>query len=98
MNTQNNQTKEKAKQFGEDTHSLLTAAAHDASDVVEAARTRLQPALDAASETCDQLKAKAVDSAKAADKIIRANPYQAAAVAFGVGAFIGFLLSRRSRD
>ena len=38
----------------------------------------------------------AVESAKAADKYVRENPYKTAGIALGVGALIGYLLSRRS--
>jgi ElaB/YqjD/DUF883 family membrane-anchored ribosome-binding protein len=98
MNTQENQTKEKMGQLLDDTHSLLAATAHDTDEAVVEARNRLQSALDAASETCDRVKARAVQGAKAADKVIRESPYQTAAIALGVGVLLGFLLSRRSRD
>ena len=38
---------------------------------------------------------KAVERAKAADRVIRDHPYQAIGLAFGVGALLGFLLARR---
>jgi ElaB/YqjD/DUF883 family membrane-anchored ribosome-binding protein len=98
MNAQGSETKEKLGQLVDDTRSLLAATAHDTEDVVVEARNRLQSALDATGESCARVKAKAIESAKVADKAIRDNPYQAVGIAFGVGAVLGFLLSRRGRD
>jgi ElaB/YqjD/DUF883 family membrane-anchored ribosome-binding protein len=53
--------------------------------------------LDAAGETYARVKAKAVAGAQATDKAIRENPYQAIGLALGLGALLGFLLSR-NRD
>jgi ElaB/YqjD/DUF883 family membrane-anchored ribosome-binding protein len=38
---------------------------------------------------------KAVERAKAADKVIRDRPYQTIGVAFGLGLLIGFLARRK---
>jgi ElaB/YqjD/DUF883 family membrane-anchored ribosome-binding protein len=38
---------------------------------------------------------KAVERAKAADKVIRERPYQTIGVAFGLGLLIGFLARRK---
>ena len=38
---------------------------------------------------------KAVERAKAADKVIRERPYQTIGVAFGIGLLIGFLARRK---
>ena len=51
--------------------------------------------MEAARETYSRMQDKAVQGAKATDKAIRENPYQAIGIAFGVGALVGFLLSRR---
>ena len=42
------------------------------------------------------MKDKAVEGAKATDSAIRSHPYESMAIAFGVGALIGFLASRRN--
>ncbi len=56
----------------------------------------------AAEKLVDDLKAvlqraeeKAVERAKAADKVIREHPYQTIALAFGLGLLIGILARRR---
>ena len=82
----------------EEAHSLLEATAHATEEKIIEARNRLSAAMEAAKETYGRLQKKAVDGAKATDKMIRDNPYQAAGIAFGVGAIVGFLLSRRNRD
>ena len=38
---------------------------------------------------------KAVERAKAADKVIRERPYQTIGIAFGLGLLIGFLARRK---
>ena len=38
---------------------------------------------------------KAVERAKAADKVIRTHPYQTIGIAFGLGLLVGFLARRR---
>lgn len=81
-----------------DSHSLLAATVDATEEKVIEARNRLSAVMDAATETCAGLQKKAVAGAKATDKAIRGNPYQAMGVAFGIGALVGFLLSRRNRD
>jgi ElaB/YqjD/DUF883 family membrane-anchored ribosome-binding protein len=76
---------------------LLAATADVAGEKVVQARNRLAAALSSARETCETLQKKTVQSAKVADQVIRDNPYQAIGIAFGVGALIGFLISRRDR-
>jgi ElaB/YqjD/DUF883 family membrane-anchored ribosome-binding protein len=85
-------------QLAEETHALLDATAGATESAVVEARNRLKSALDATSETLARVKAKAVQGAKVTDKAIRENPYQALGIAFGLGALVGFLLSRRNRD
>jgi len=38
---------------------------------------------------------KAVQGARATDRTIRSNPYQAIGIAFGLGLLVGFLIKRR---
>ncbi len=40
-------------------------------------------------------QAKAVDRAKAADKVIRDRPYQTIGLAFGMGLLLGILIRRK---
>jgi ElaB/YqjD/DUF883 family membrane-anchored ribosome-binding protein len=90
-------TQDSSSQIAEDTQALLDATASTTQEAVVAARDRLKSALDAAGETYARVKAKAVAGAQATDKAIRENPYQAIGLALGLGALLGFLLSR-NRD
>jgi ElaB/YqjD/DUF883 family membrane-anchored ribosome-binding protein len=54
--------------------------------------------LDRAKQAFGRIREKAVESAKTADQLVRDNPYQTLAIAFDVGAVMGYLLGRRRRD
>jgi ElaB/YqjD/DUF883 family membrane-anchored ribosome-binding protein len=79
----------------EDTRALLSATAECAEEKVMAARERITDALEAAKDTYTIAQKNVVQGAKAADKAIRAKPYQALGVAVGVGALLGFWFGRR---
>jgi ElaB/YqjD/DUF883 family membrane-anchored ribosome-binding protein len=80
----------------EDAQTLLAATAHIAEEKVVEARKRLTGALERGREVWNDVQEKAVAGAKATDQVIRDHPYQSIGIAFGIGAFIGFLLSRRN--
>ena len=80
----------------EDAKALLVATGHVAEDKVVAARRRLETALERGKETWDTAMESAAEGAKAADECIREHPYQSIGVALGVGALLGYLLSRRN--
>ncbi len=81
--------------LAEDARALVAATADVAGDKVVEARKRLAAALASGKELIGKVREKAVEHAKAADEVIRENPYQTVAIAFGVGALIGYLASRR---
>jgi len=89
--------RDESEHLTEESRSLLEATAEATEEKIIEARKRLAAALETAREAYDRVQDKAVAGAKHADKTIRENPYQAMAVAFGVGALLGFLLSRRGR-
>ncbi|MBC8095869.1 MAG: DUF883 domain-containing protein [Akkermansiaceae bacterium] len=78
-----------------DGEELLKAGAEDLSERGAAAREKLAAALEMARETQHRLQERAVAGAKAADKMIRDNPYQSIGIAFGVGLLIGVLAGRK---
>ena len=78
-----------------DGEELLRAGAADLPERGAAAREKLAAALEVARETQKRLQERAMEGAKAADRVIRANPYQSIGVAFGVGLLIGVLAGRR---
>ncbi|MBC8126719.1 MAG: DUF883 domain-containing protein [Gloeobacteraceae cyanobacterium ES-bin-144] len=82
--------------LAEDAQALLAATTDVAGEKVAEARKRLTSALEKGKETWNEVQEKAVEGAKATDQVIRDHPYQAIGVAFGVGAILGYILSRRN--
>jgi ElaB/YqjD/DUF883 family membrane-anchored ribosome-binding protein len=82
-------------QLAEDARALMTATADVAGEKVGEARKRLAAALDRGREIYGRVREQAVEGAKAADQSIRDHPYQAIAIGAGVGAILGYLVSRR---
>jgi ElaB/YqjD/DUF883 family membrane-anchored ribosome-binding protein len=69
------------------------------SDKAKETRARLAAALEKARATYQEFQAQDVESAKAAvskaDQTIRAHPYEAIGIAFGIGILLGALLRRK---
>ena len=84
--------------LAEDARALMAATADVAGDKVAEARRRLAAALDSGRQVFGRVREKAVEGVKAADQLVRENPYQTLVIAFGVGAVIGYLLRRRDRE
>ena len=83
------------KRVVQDSQELLHATAGAVGEKATEARGRLVQALESAKRTCSSLEEKAVESAKAADKVVREHPYQSIGVAFGIGLLIGVLVTRK---
>jgi len=81
--------------LAEDARALLSATADVAGEKVGEARKRLAAALERSREFAGRVRDKAMESAKAADEAVHEHPYQAMAIALGIGALIGFLAARR---
>lgn len=81
--------------LAEDARALMAATADVAGDKVSEARKRLAAALENGKEMYGRVREKAIEGAKAADETVRENPYQAIAIALGVGALIGYLIGRQ---
>ena len=82
-------------QLADDARALMTATADVAGEKVSDARKRLAAALERSKEIYRRVKETAVEGAKAADEAVHEHPYQAIGIAFGVGAILGYLVSRR---
>jgi ElaB/YqjD/DUF883 family membrane-anchored ribosome-binding protein len=82
-------------QLAEDAQALMAATADVAGEKVGEARKRLASALERAKEIAGRVRDKTVQAAKATDEAVHEHPYQAMAIALGVGALIGFLVARR---
>jgi ElaB/YqjD/DUF883 family membrane-anchored ribosome-binding protein len=81
--------------LAEDAKTLIAATADVAEEKVVEARERLAAALDRGKATWVRLQDSASERVKATDHSIRTHPYQVIGVAFGVGALLGVILSRR---
>lgn len=77
-----------------DGEELLGAGSSQLGDKADAAREKLQQALDAARETGRRIQERAIATGRAADRIVRDHPYQSMGVAFGVGLLIGYVTRR----
>jgi ElaB/YqjD/DUF883 family membrane-anchored ribosome-binding protein len=88
---------EPAEHLIEDAKELIAATGHVAEEKVVEARKRLAAAIEKGKAVWNTVSEKTVAGAKATDHVIREHPYQAIGVAFGVGALVGFLLSRRNK-
>jgi ElaB/YqjD/DUF883 family membrane-anchored ribosome-binding protein len=75
-----------------DAEDLIKAKADEINDKTHEARLRLKATLNSAKE----LKEKTVNGVKAADRVIRANPYPTLGIALGVGVLLGILIGRRA--
>jgi ElaB/YqjD/DUF883 family membrane-anchored ribosome-binding protein len=61
-------------------------------------RAKLENVVEKAQDVCQRLQEQTAAAAKATDKTIRENPYQAMGVAFGVGVLLGVLVMWSRRD
>src|SRR6185312_1677636 len=95
MNKQSQETENDLGSLAEDARALMAATADVAGEKVSEARKRLAAALESGKQIYGRVREKAVEGAKAADQTVRENPYQAIAIALGVGAVIGYLAARR---
>lgn len=81
-------------QLADDARSLMEATADVAGEKVGDARKRLAVALEHSKRMAGDVRDKAVEGVKAADEVVRDNPYQAIGVGLGIGVVIGFLVAR----
>lgn len=99
MNKHKESTGSDMSELAEDARSLVAATAGVAGEKVSEARNRLAAALERGKKIAADVRDKAVEGAKAVDRNVRENPYQAIAIGFGVGVLVGYLAARRcSRD
>ena len=80
-------------------HSGSTELAEQAQNAADSmagvARAARDLAIDRARGLYQNAQDKAITGAKAADQVIRANPYKAIGIAFGVGLLLGYFRTRR---
>ena len=78
----------------EDAENFVRETSTGLSEKAREARARLTASLASARAGLTKLNEKAVQGAKATDRVIRDNPYQSIGVAFGLGILIGVLVTR----
>ena len=81
--------------LAEDAGALLDATAAITDEKVTEARQRLTEAVNSSKQMLVRLQEKASQGVQVADQAIRSHPYQSIAIAFGMGALLGFLVMRR---
>lgn len=95
MNKQRHADENNLATLAEDARALMAATAEVAGDKVVEARKRLAAGLESGKALMGRVREKTVEHAKAADEVIRGNPYQTVAIALGIGALIGYLAACR---
>lgn len=85
------------KNVVKEAEGLLANGAHDSSLLGEEARSKLSASLEAAKATYNDLQDRVVAGARKTDKFVHENPYPAIGVAFGLGALLGYLVTRNSK-
>jgi ElaB/YqjD/DUF883 family membrane-anchored ribosome-binding protein len=87
------------KAIAAEAEALLNATKGDTSEKARETRARLASALDKAKANYQNVKAESFAAAEEAlskaDRTIRAHPYEAIGIAFGVGVLLGALLQRK---
>ncbi len=76
------------KAVARDGEDLVKVAAGEVSEKARNARVRLATAMESGKE-------KAIEGAKATDKVVHEHPYASIGIAFAVGVMLGVLLARR---
>jgi ElaB/YqjD/DUF883 family membrane-anchored ribosome-binding protein len=86
---------ENFKTVTQDAENLVRETASGLGERAREARARLAASLAGARENLHRFNEKALEGAKATDRVIRDHPYQSIGVAFGIGILIGVLVTRR---
>ncbi|EEF59296.1 DUF883 family protein [Pedosphaera parvula] len=81
-----NELKDNVLDLKQDARAILSATGDLARDAVTQAGRTI---------AATRGVSKVIKSAKTADKTLRAKPYQAIGIAFGLGALFGYLMARR---
>ena len=76
----------------EDAEQLVRATG---ANIGEASRQELMTALQRLKARAQQVRQRALASARATDRLIRDNPYRSLSVVFGLGMIAGMIVNRR---
>lgn len=94
MNNYTEEVRKDVNALAKDARALVVDTGHMAEEKVGEARQRLSVALEGAQEICGRMQQKAMGRVKATDQVVRDHPYEVVGIALGIGALIGFLLTR----
>ena len=105
MKNNSETTAQTPKDLLNDLHALVAEAekmlgdsvSEHTEDALDALRARFEAAQERLSDLYTGARKKVVAGARCTDTAIRENPYQALAIALGVGLLVGVLLGRRSK-
>lgn len=86
---------ENFKSVTQDAEEFVKETASGLGEKAREARARLAASLASAKANLSRLNEKAVEGAKATDRVIRDHPYQSIGAAFGIGILIGVLVTRK---
>jgi ElaB/YqjD/DUF883 family membrane-anchored ribosome-binding protein len=78
-----------------DAEAMLKATAGELGDKAREARARLTASLQSARAGMHRIEEKALEGARATDRLIREHPYESLGVAFAAGLLLGVLVTRR---
>jgi len=86
---------ENFKSVTHDAENFVKETANGLGERAREARARLAASLASAKANLAVINEKAMEGAKATDRVIRDHPYQSIGVAFGIGILIGVLVTRK---
>ena len=95
MNKQAQAISDDMGQLADDASALMAATADVAGEKVAEARKRLAAALERGKDIYGRVRDKTIKAGEVADEAMHQHPYEAIAIGVGVGALIGYLVSRR---
>lgn len=89
------QLAEELRALTKDAEALIGSSGDELLQQTEAIQQKLKSAMELLSVGYENFGEQAKAGMKAADKVIRRNPYAAIGVALGAGLLIGFLVKRK---
>src|SRR4051812_36477996 len=98
MDKQIQDLRDELSALSDDARALLVATTDVAGQKAEEARQRLTVALAKAKDTCGHFRDQVLDRSKGMDQRLRNSPYQALAIALGIGLLLGLIRGTRRND
>jgi ElaB/YqjD/DUF883 family membrane-anchored ribosome-binding protein len=86
---------ENLRQLVSESDEFLQATVGQTTEQARQARARLQRSLDRCKQVFQKIEALGLAGARSADRTIRAHPYEAIGIAFGLGLLLGVLAARK---